>query len=345
MKVKLLSLFFLSLSLIRAEPINTIWSLNIQGRGGNTNGKEFLLWGENEVYKIDYGGNIIWKRSFKNLERAFLLPDGQCIVVTRLNNSYTLNFLNLQGHNFWQFSSNKVLAIASREKKVAMITDEEELYIFTLRSYHSRLKGWRRYNFHKSLKALAVLTDGRVVIAMPEQMCIFEETKQPLFFPLSNIQRIIPLNDGGFLTLIQQGEQIFLSRHNSAGYIVWSKELKGEVSSLISSSPFYSLGIEQKVGEDMEERKLIVLDQNGRICWQRGGLLFKPVPLLLTSQGELLCTDEAGDKLLLFNRNGRYIWEKKCRGKIQRAITFYPSFALLLYDNGIELIEVKTGGK
>lgn len=346
MRVKFVPFLFFWLSLTLAEPITAIWSLNIQARGGNTNGKEFVLWGESDVYKIDNWGNIIWRRSFSNLERAFLLPDGQCIVVTRQSNSYKLNFINLQGHNFWQFSSNnKVISIASRGKRVAMITDKGELYIFTLRTSPSRLKGWRRYNFHNALRALAILTDGRIVIAMPERMCIFEENKQPLFFPLANIQRIIPLNDGGFLTLIQQGEEVFLSRHNSSGYIVWSKGLKGEVSSLVSSFPFCSLGIEQRVGEDMEERKLFVFDQSGNIRWQRGGLLFKPVPLLLTSQGELLCTDEAGDKLLLFNQKGRYVWEKKCGGKIQGSITFYPSFALIIYDKGIEFIEVKIGVK
>ncbi len=345
MRARLLFLFFL-VFLTLAEPINTLWSINIQAKGGNTNGKELLLWGENKVYKIDKWGRILWKRSFGNLQRAFLLPDGQCIVITEEGNNYKLHFLAPKGHNFWQFSSNnKVVSISSRDKKVALITDKGELYIFTLRAYPGRLKGWRRYNFHKPLRALAILQDGRIVLSMPEQMCIFEEGKQPLFFPFPDIERIIPLYNGGFLTLLTQTGESFLSLHDRSGYVVWSKGFKGEVCSLLSSSPFYSLGIERKVGENMEERKLVVLEQRGTICWQRGGLLFKPLPLLLTLQGELLCTNETGGKLLLFDQKGRFVWEKECEGKIIRSIPLYPSSALLLYENRVELVEVRASGR
>lgn len=335
-------LFLVSLAL--AEPFITLWSLNIQAKGGNTNGREFLIWGESEIYKIDTLGQILWKRSFRNLERAFLLPDGQSIAITKEGRLHKLHLIDPKGYVFWGFTSNQVVSIAGRDKKVAMITDKGELYIFTLRSSPGRLKGWRRYNFHKPLKALAILTDGRLVLAMPDRMCIFQEGKQPLFFPYPNIEKIIPLSDGGFLSLIPQAGEFFLSRHTSYGYVAWSKQFKGEASSLLSLSPFYSLCIEQNVGGDMEERKLVVLEQDGSIRWQRGGLLFKPLPLLLTSDGAVLCTDETGGKLLLFNQKGRYIWEKKCDSKINRSIPFYPSSALLLYENHIEFIEVRVNG-
>lgn len=340
MRGRFLAFFLLAVSAL-AQPITTLWTLNIPAKGGNTNGREFLLWGESRVYKIDKSGKILWKRFIKNLQRAFLLPDGQAIALTNKGSKQELIFLNLKGYNFWQFSCDKVIAIASKEKKVALITGKGELYIFTLRNSPGRLRGWRRYNFHKPLRTLAFLRDGRIVLAMTEQMCIFEEGKQPLFFPFPKIEKILPLSDGGFLSLILQRDGSIFSRHIHSGYVLWSKEFKGETCSLLSAPPFCSLGVEQRVGKDMEERKLVVLRQDGTICWQRGGLLFKPFPLLLTSQGELLCTDETREKLLLFNNKGRFIWEKKARGKIIHSIPLYPSSALLLYENEVEFVEVK----
>jgi len=342
MRKGFLFLVFSLVSLTFAEPITSLWRRDIQAEGGNTNGKELLLWGNNEVHKIDPSGKILWKRSFRDLQQAFLLPDGQVLVLTRKGNDNELHFLNLSGYDFWQFSCNKVVSIASRDKKVALITAKGELYIFTLKSSPGRLKGWRRYNFHKSLRALAILQDGVIALAMPEQMCIFEEGKQPLFFPFPNIQRIIPLDDGGFLTFTPQSGKFSLSRHTRSGYLAWRKEFEGEARSLLSLSPFYSLSIQQKIGKDMEERKLLVLEQNGTIRWQRGGLLFKPLPLFLTSKGELLCTDEEKDKLLLFDQKGRFIWQEKSRDQIIRSIPFYPSSVLLLYEKGVEFLEVRT---
>jgi hypothetical protein len=340
MRLKIIPLLLLSL-LALSEPISTLSKLDIQAEGGNSNGRDLLLWGKGNVYKIDKGGKIIWRRPFKGLTRAFLLPDGQALVITKQGNSYRLALLNLSGFQFWQFNIEKVNLIASRGKKIAIIADGSLLYIVTLRESPSRLKGWRRYNFHKRINYLTILQDGRIALALPDKLCIFEEGKQPLFFPFPNIEKISPLNDGGFLSLISHSNELFLSRHIPSGYVLWSKEFKGNACSFLSTPPFLCLGVEQEIKGKMEERKLLVLDQNGDVKWQRGGLLLKPIPLLLTPQGELLCMDEEGEKLLLFNQKGRFIWEKKCRGKIKHFIILNPYTILIIYSDKVEMMEVK----
>ena len=340
MRFKILPFLLFSL-LALSEPISTLWKLDIQAEGGNSNGRELLLWGKGDVYKIDKEGKIIWKRSFKGLTRAFLLPDGQALVITKQGNSYRLSLLNLSGFQFWQFNIEKVNHIASRGKKIALTATESFLYILTLRESPSRLKGWRRYNFHKRINHLTILQDGRIALALPDKLCIFQEGKQPLFFPFPNIEKISPLSDGGFLSLISHSNQLFLSRHIPSGYVLWSKDFKGYACSFVSSPPFLCLGVEQEIKGKMEERKLLVLDQKGDVKWQRGGLLLKPIPLLLSPKGELLCMDEERDKLLLFNQKGRFIWEKKCGEKIKHFIILNPYTILIIYNDRIEMMEVR----
>ncbi|MBC7330362.1 hypothetical protein H5T88_08405 [bacterium] len=341
MRLRLIPLILFSL-LALSEPISTLWKLDIQAEGGNSNGRALLLWGKGNVYKIDKGGKIIWKRSFKGLTRAFLLPDGQALVITKQGNSYRLILLNLSGFQFWQFNIGKVNLIASRGKKIALTANESYLYILTLRKSPSRLKGWRRYNFRKPINHLAILQDGRIALALPDKLCIFQEGKQPLFFPFPNIEKISPLSDGGFLSLVSHSDQLYLSRHIPSGYVLWSKEFKGNACSFLSTPPFLCLGIEQEIKDKMEERKLLVLDQSGDVKWQRGGLLLKPIPLLLSPKGELLCMDDNRDKLLLFNQKGRFIWERDCEGKIEHFVILNPYSVLLIYNDKVEMMEVKV---
>lgn len=340
MRLRLIPLFLLSL-LALSEPISTLWKLDIQAEGGNSNGRELLLWGKDNVYKMNRGGRVIWKRSFKGLIRAFLLPDGQALVITKQGNGFRLALLNLSGYQFWQFNIEKVNHIASRGKKIALAANDSYLYILNLRKSPSRLRGWRRYNFHKRINHLTILQDGRIALALPDKLCIFEEGKQPLFFPFPNIEKISPLSDGGFLSLISQSDQLYLSRHIPSGYVLWSKEFKGNTCSFLSTSPFLCLGVEEEIKGTMKERKLLVLDQSGDVKWHRGGLLLKPIPLLLSPKGELLCMDEGRDKLLLFNQKGRFVWERKCEGKIKNYIVLDPYTILLIYNNRVEMMEVR----
>jgi outer membrane protein assembly factor BamB len=340
MRLRLIPLFLLSL-LALSEPISSLWKLDIQAEGGNSNGKDLLLWGKGKVYKINRGGRVIWRRSFKGLTRAFLLPDGQALVITKQGNGYRLSLLNLSGFPFWQFNIEKVNFIASRGKKIALTAADTYLYILTLRETPSRLRGWRRYNFHKRINHLAILQDGRIALALPDNLCIFTEGKQPLFFPFPKIERISPLSDGGFYSLISHSDQLYLSRHISSGYVLWSKEFKGNASSFLSTPPFLCLGLEQEIKGGMKERKLLVLDQSGDVKWKRGGLLLKPIPLLLSPKGELLCMDESRDKLLLFNQKGRFIWEKKCSGEIKNFIILNPYNIFIIYHDKVEMMEVR----
>lgn len=336
-------MFFLS-PLLFSEPLTTIWSHNIRAEGGSTNGKEILLRNGEEILKLDKKGKIVWKRKIPHLKKAFLLPDGQVVALTGEGNNQKLSFLNLQGYSFYQFFPGRVVSIAFRNKTVAVTTGRGELYIFSLRNSPSRLRGWRKYSFHKQINDIAILTDGKVALAMPQELCIFKEKSQPLFYQFGNIKRIFPLPDGGFISLLQEGDYFYISRHNSSGYITWSKDFKGEAQALLSFYPFYCLSLVRKTGEEIEERKLVVLESNGDVRWQRGGLLFKPIPLFLTSRGELLCTDEEGEKLLLFNGKGRFIWERKCPGNIRSSIPFDSSSVLILYLDKIEFLEVKSTG-
>lgn len=335
-------LFFLLFPLVvLPAPINTLWKLDLSARGGSSNGKELLLWGNGVVYKIDRKGKIIWKRFFKNLERAFLLPDGQALVITKQGNRSKLALLNQKGIQFWQFSIEKVKSIAARGKKIAVIANDSVLYILTLRDSPSRLRGWRRYDFHKRINGVSILIDGRISLIMPDSLCIFQEGKQPLFYLFPDIKTVSPLTDGGFVSLTAHSDQLLLSRHIASGYVLWNKEFKGNACSFISSFPFFCLAVEEKVGGNMKERKLFILNQRGDVVWKRGGLLLKPIPLLLTPRGELLCRSAEGNKLLLFNHKGRFIWEKNCGGKIMGSLTLDPATVLLFYGDKVELVEVR----
>ena len=154
-----------------------------------------------------------------------------------------------------------------------------------------------------------------------------------------------------FTNARQANGRLYLWRGDGNGQPLWTYELGANVFSpqadISADGRFVSVSFRRVISygsQSIEERRLIVLDQNGHMVWngERGGMLFSPTLVAFAADGNRLTVSDGQRTLFCLDAAGRIIARYRLSGQIlQTTATPDGRFALAYTSDGrISLLQL-----